>query len=716
MGKKWWDRRSAADDHQDDDYDGGDYLDDLWSRRGFNFKPTTFYNDSIDSAIEKRAEAIVTAHGMVRSFVRTFASADEPYEVVFDTAVAVAATSYNRKMVKISPAPCLDPKIDSTTAGRVLTAIAVHEASHVRYDKGHDHAVKAAFGENPLAFALSNLVEDPTIERLFVEEYPGYRGIFEPAIKYVADALLKPVKADANPVDIAIAASRYDAFVQWPKDGSLNGERKWWGDWIARSIVDPSTEAHVQAVKEGLEHIGEQQAEREKAKQEAQSGQGQGQGEQGEQGEGDGQGEGQGSGSGQPSGSSGQGKPSEDQKGTEGDSDGDAEGDEGSAGKAGSGFSASGSGTGSGSQGYEDAVPTEMTDQSITGNRQPQTSQDAQPRTGLEGSKLADAGACLDAAVVKAAVRNGVKEKEIDGARAEQIVREAEHVQTMPSGMRVEHRPVRTIVPNRKYGPKPSAPRSGSAAARIRAALLASRSGSTGIEDRQARGRVDNGSVWRVAQNDNRIFARRIAADPGRYLVWLLVDRSGSMQDAPTHQCISTAKAMAEAFRYVDSMRFEIFGWTNAQQKRHAEAEVRSKSQANYNATVLRGIHAGAYRAWGTGEPITAIDDLYLIVEGGTPDSPIMEWAGQAIQKAAKPGEQPVIVVMSDGNGYGNLMRDEVAKARKAGVRVISVAIGEDLSRYDQKETYGRDYITWQGSIEKTAAPLARLLGRMVAS
>jgi len=55
--------------------------------------------------------------------------------------------------------------------------------------------------------------------------------------------------------------------------------------------------------------------------------------------------------------------------------------------------------------------------------------------------------------------------------------------------------------------------------------------------------------------------------------------------------------------------------------------------------------------------------------------------------------------------------------ARRAGVRVVSVAIGKDVREDVQELVYGRgNYITWQGNMTATAIPLARLLGRMVAS
>lgn len=625
----WWSRDYTPRSQRETSNDYLDDLDDLWADEGFEYERGKYEPDAVSrwghAGVAKRAEQLVVARGMVKSFIQTFGTGDGGYTVTFDPKVDTAGTDFEGKKIVVSPAPALDPNLSGREAGLILTAMAVHEAAHVRYGRKTYAIVRRTYGPEHRANAISNVLADVQNEAQFVAEYPGYRGVFDPALEYVAEADKKAgASPHMSPFSTMVGAVRYAPYHDWT---GLEAERDWWLDWTKRHIASTGPTAHLAAVKEALEHIEtEEQAQQGQAQEQAQQGQAQ-----------------PSRGNDRVSGPSGeapkQGSDEQDEQGEQGDGD--------------------------------------------------------------NGGKSLSSG-CLTSNAEAAAQGNGVAGlTKTDLQQAEQIIEDSKNVEYLEDEYRgavsVRHGniPSSTSKLAKRQGLGRRYATSKTASARIKNALLQSRSGNTAIDRAQTRGRVDNDSIWRVALHDQRLFRRRIAPSPGKYLVWILVDRSGSMSPH-VKECIGTARALGEAFRYVDSMRLEIFGWT---------------SGSGHSADV------DVLRAWGTGEPVDRIDALDRMEFGATPDAPALRYAVRAIQRAAKPGEQPIVVMMSDGEGYGeNYIKPIVDEGRKAGVRVVSVAIGSDLDEDYQQACYGKDYISWQGSIEQTSIPLARMLGRLVAA
>jgi hypothetical protein len=119
-------------------------------------------------------------------------------------------------------------------------------------------------------------------------------------------------------------------------------------------------------------------------------------------------------------------------------------------------------------------------------------------------------------------------------------------------------------------------------------------------------------------------------------------------------------------------------------------------------------------KVWESGQPTTEVFRITQLGMGGTPDYPVLSWAWRNIRKDCQSGEKPMIIMCSDGQGYGNL-GVAVAEARKHGVEVRSVAFGWGVNEASQETTYGRgNYIPWEGSILATARPLATMIGKLV--
>lgn len=698
---------------------GRAYVEDLWSDYGFedddphtqaialgkgarSAQRNPAYYKTVEASLtgyRRRAGALVTAHGMVKSLVGTFAD-EQGYEVRFDEGAAASAgnaggtTDLTARRVTISPAPVLDPTIDAPTAGRVMTAMAVHEAgAHVRHGRDHSRAVARAYPGNGQAATLDNILTDARGDAAFVAEYPGYADVYAPAIEYVATTALRTMGADrfrpGNAVHAAGLALRYDEWTEW---AGMEAERDWWQAWASRASVKDSVTRHLELIQEGINHIADApppppppaqpkpEPDEDESDEDEQDGSGKGQAD-------DDQGEDESEQDGSGEGEDGEGDESESDGGT-----GDAEGDEDAEGEGASGEDGEGEaglgdqdGDGQGGQGQgsgDDAGQGDpTTDQNGTAGEAPPT------KYGTPGSSLLG---CMTEAVDQAAKDNGAEAaSRID---AQDIIDAAANLDTEGEGIGEVVRANR--LPERY---RSSIPSSGPATAIIRAAFMRSRSGHTSMDRGMRRGRCDSQSLHRIAMNDTRLFHRRNAPSPGKYLVWLLVDQSSSMSGGPTRDVVAMAKALAEASAFMPSMRMAVYGWTNS------NGVTGERSPANW----------GSYLAWQTGEDPKGLDDILRIRQAGTPDRQVLDWGGRAIRKAAERDEQPVVLMLSDGQG--GISTAQVEDIRRKGVEVISVAVGA-IDQTQQEMVYGHGgFIPWMGDLVGTARPLANLLARMLA-
>lgn len=228
----------------------------MWDRWGFR-----------DSRNEDRAdrskaisESLVIAHQMVQTFVDTFSTDATRYRVAFDPSMSVAGTDFIGKAITISPSPVYDETLTPQQAGVILTGMAGHEVSHVRYGRSTAAAVRRTFGAKRAPDFLSNVLDDVRIERRFAEDYPGYRDVFEPLRRYVGerpDLKGKPVSM-TNLVNLMVRAVRLSEWTEWPTQ-ELRDERDWWRAWSERWSKEDSPRRHVEGVREGLKHIVTQQ-------------------------------------------------------------------------------------------------------------------------------------------------------------------------------------------------------------------------------------------------------------------------------------------------------------------------------------------------------------------------------------------------------------------------------------------------------------------------
>ncbi len=556
----------------------------------------SFRSQEGTAAAQALADDILIAHGMVQSFVNAFAR-DGRYVVVFDPTTATAGTDMKTKFVAITPAPIADPSLTAEEAGLVLTALATHEISHPRYGRMTAQAVEKVFFGNPTAQRLSNLLDDIRIERRFVADYPGYAGIFQPALDYIGRAGQEPgaplrVQKLSAPINLAIAATRYPAFSDW-SDQAVKAEHDWWCDWAARGSREDAPKRHVDFIREALEHIAEN---------------------------------------------------------------------------------------------YDPVLGDDSQLNKVIRNRYNND-------TGED--KTDPASSCSGASAVdKAAIAGGTDSHKLSKLKenADEILEAARNTETDGHGSAVDvNRSLRGIT-----GGGPRGVPSAVAARHIRSAILQSRTGHTDHAPFKRHGRLDQRGIARVAKGDFRLFEKRTAPSVGRYNVWVMVDASDSMvwgYEAPLQKAAGVAHAMAVASQSVPTVRMSLWAWTSP---------FRHSSPAD----------AGVALAWKTGMSADQALRLSTVKTGSTPDSVVMGWAGRAILRDTASDETPVVIFISDGAGYGEMNR-RVAEARKAGVEVYGVSFASGMTAVDTARFGRGHFVPWQGSIEETARPLARLFARI---
>ena len=640
----------------------GDYLDDMWGKR-------------ISGSL-RREDAVIVAHGMVTSFVNSFSRDDGYYQVVFDPNMSTAGTDMKAKRVLITPAPILDESLTPVEAGRVLTGLATHEISHPRYGRGTHDAATRAFPRSRAAARISNILDDVRIEQRFIDDYPGYAGVFEPTLEYISKGLVArnggPFKPSLkDPLNLLSASIRYESSADW-SDPDVARERDWWKAWRDRWAKEDAPRRHVEAVREALRHIVTVQVELEL---EGQSG--------GDEGDGGEDGDQRSSDDAGQSASNGQESGYEDdgETGEAGDSGGDEKIDA---------DGLQGSGGSSQETSPEDKVG-ELSDDELGEAADEGTTTTLSQQMPTCGGRQS---------VERAATDQGVDQHELVQARrdAQDTIEEAEFYEDDGMGGKIDvARSMKSLINGPLYNRwSTKFTKSDPAARYIRDALMQSRTGHENTAHYQKRGRLDQRALHRVTTGDFRLFDRKTAESPGRYLVWMLLDRSGSMDGWDSVNAAQVATAIADASRYVPTIRAAVWAWSDA---------FRNKSGYSYRA--------GTALAWQTGQPTSEIARTIDLPSGGTPDAQIMSWAWRAIKREARPNETPVILMCSDGWGADNL-GTIIEEGRAHGVMIYSVAFGH-LDVKSQTERFGRDgFVAWQGSIVKTARPLSKLIARIV--
>lgn len=304
---------------------------------------------------------------------------------------------------------------------------------------------------------------------------------------------------------------------------------------------------------------------------------------------------------------------------------------------------------------------------------------------------------CVADGVEDAAEENGAPVGDAERQRAETVVRDEEGIAHTDYGNVAVYKSFKGIKGSSNGTPQASA----AAAAQIRNAVLKSRTGRTGVERFHKRGRLDGKALHRIAMKDERLFKKNTATDPGKFFVRVAVDVSGSMSGQPVLDAAAVARALAEATSGIPTVRLEIWAWSDP---------FTNDRRGWYGG---RSCAAGVLKVWGRGQPASDVFRLASLPMGGTPDAPVLDWMWRDMAKHVRSDERAVIFIASDGWGDRRLPL-VIENAARHDVSVKGVALGGYVHEDDMLARFGRgNYVSWPGSMEAIARPLADMVLRM---
>jgi hypothetical protein len=618
------------------------------------------------------------ARRMAQTIVDAVSRDGERYNVAL-RGIDTAQTDIERKTITISAKP-LDAGLSPDDLATVLSGFALHEVAHLRYGMDTAKATRRVFKYSRTAAMLSNVLDDVRIERRLLADYPGYAGVFKRVCEY-----LYPHRdqVPSDPISIATAAIRYDEFTDWT--GVDPAERDFWIAWRDEYAQHDSPKQHVIGIRKALQHLVEQQRESEQRKAEAQK-----QGEQGkaEQGEPEDQQQ-----------TASLNKPSEDEQdsGTDSADDTDESEDSDSQG------SSSAQGDSEDSEDASEDSDSDSEDQS-EGSDSGTAQQGGTGASSADASEMSDSDLAAQADEIDTNAQAECSDLGLDHAEYEREATEAYKVPT-----------VQVLNPDRDKshrGERDWEPRTNaSLRAAIRAMFLQQRSPHGGTARIQKRGRVDSRGLYRIADNDPRVFKRSTADSPKRRLVWVLVDNSGSMYygetydgsgEAEARTCADIAYEIAMGSRGLDAIRMSVFSWTTAMGGNGTVTPKRATDTCSIG------------NVWNTGDNPRDIYRIGNMPSSGTPTGAVLRHAGREIRKAKRAEETATIIMLTDGDADDpDSMIQAVETVRKTGVDVRAVALGPNVRGHIMTRAFGapgKGWIEYQGSIAAMAMPIARLV------
>lgn len=650
--KNRWDVDSATADRI---YDGFT----RWDREESSFSHLFSWEktDRYAGVDETQVQRLRTSQVMVQTFVDALSGEQSNYTVGLSATAITATSDLRNRVMKLPAKTILDPELTEQEAALLMVAFLGHEIGHVRFDNDLDGylARDNTVPDSGLYNTLSTILRESRVEAGFSGLFPGYTGLFEPLLRWISRETKDGSTPPSDALGFAVAATRYPFRFDWSNPVHAS-ERDWWTAWVYRYQNAEDYPTHRAALDEAYQHI--------KTVLNPDSGEG---------------------GEGQPGQS---GTPSDAPYSSESDAEGRMSGYELAAAKSGVEYEYAEKRRDVRAKAQDGTISyDDMYDALAKLDKEERKSKTALTKSKNQADKAA---ASIPSSVEQVAEmkkeqdakKSRRRSRHSAAAQAENEVMKVTEKANMEAGLRSDGTPLRSAgvnskgTHNRAMG---GVATDADAVGIFRSAFLRLRGGNEGRIGGKRTGRLDDRRIYRLAdRQDDHVFTRRGAAKTQALRVYLMVDTSGSMSGQPAREIRSVAKALIEASIGANNLTLEVFGWDTS-----------------------------VTPVWQRGEDPDEV--LRLNPSGGTADASSLKWATDRMEQNLRVGEHGLIIMMSDGEGDGNILLHTVTEqARRKGMSVFGITMSDYL---DQTEAYGKNgFIKWQGSVAKTALPLAQII------
>ena len=636
----------------------------------------------------------------------------------------VAATSLQTRDVIVSSQPLWLPNVPFGVRLAVLAGATLHESGHVRHDRwlaklnGYSVAaqtqpngwwVRSQVNGEAFMAKMINVLQDVRLEYMLGVEYPAYRELFPVTLWWVARTF-PPGTVDRLPSDLAevgnfaLAALRYAEYTDWGTDPEILAERDWWIGWKYRhgGTADAHSSATARPFMDALSKAWDHIHDRGFAPKPVEEPPVQEPPVRPTEGEDD--------------------EPPEDGPEdwpTEG-GDGEGKGGPCTCGCSTVAFAApvkagctdshcnchSGSGGSGGeepTEGGDDEPPDDDDNTPTEGGKNTETWHDETDEAGDPKGIGGNTGRAStyngdESPTEIAPKRDGltvaappVHIGDINPDNYHPTVDqwsnrtvETRHTESNVVEVEVEGSIVRVVFSKTTQNPLPPKVEVNAGDANALAAAFRSKRKSPARPQVSRGGRFSPQRAYRLRTGSTEVFTRREAPEQDRLDVHLLVDNSGSMYGR-MESAIHVTATLAEAVLTAGKTRVHVWG----------------------HDTGGRGTQV--YDLWDsrTGEAEQGFIGT-MDAGGGNNDGRVIAALSTVIAEERHEREQSVLVVISDGapNEHPNSVASCVAKARAAGVAVLSVAIEGGLTSV-QEACYGpKAVVPWMGDWDRMARDL----------
>jgi hypothetical protein len=217
-------------------------------------------------------------------------------------------------------------------------------------------------------------------------------------------------------------------------------------------------------------------------------------------------------------------------------------------------------------------------------------------------------------------------------------------------------------------------------------------------------GSVDEDEIWRAGAGDLRFFEQRTVESAPDTSIAILVDVSGSMNGYRMESAVNACSILHHCLKDMNGVNVHVYGHTAGVGERGS-------------ATI--------YRIWAKGEPLSRLGLLHTVPGGNNYDGYALAWVVKDLMRQAKPDEQRLVFIISDGlpNGsssqghYGGAdamqhIREVGRWAERQGVDIVQIAVG-GVSPQQQAVMY-KHWVPFDGNATKLPSQIMGILRKVM--